>query len=67
VEGKTKNEHFHERCVTAVEQKPLKARTLLCEGWDASAENLQRIPRRQWTCFTTLKSTGLVSLSKAQG
>jgi Transposase DDE domain len=67
VDGKTKNEHFHEMFVNAVDQKQLQARPILFDGWYASAENLQLIHRRQWTFFTTLKSTRWVSLSKEQG
>jgi hypothetical protein len=67
VEGKTKNAHFHELCVNAVDQKQLQARTILFDGWYAAAENLKLIHRRQWTFFTTLKSNRLVRLSKEQG
>jgi hypothetical protein len=67
VDGKTKNEHFHEMFVNAIDQKQIQARTMLFEGWYASAENLKLIHRRQWTFFTTLKSNRLGSLSKEQG
>jgi hypothetical protein len=67
VDGKTKNEHFHEMFVNALEQKQLQARTILFDGWYASAENLKLIHRRQRVFFTTLKSNRLVSLSKEQG
>jgi hypothetical protein len=67
VDGKTKNDHFHEMFVNAVAQKQLRARTILFDGWYASAENLKLIHRRHWTFFTTLKSNRLVSLSKEQG
>jgi hypothetical protein len=33
VEGKTKNEHFHELFLNAVDQKQLQARTIVFEGW----------------------------------
>ena len=33
VEGKTKNEHFHELFVHAVAQKQLQARPILFDGW----------------------------------
>jgi hypothetical protein len=33
VAGKTKNDHFHGMFVNAINHKPLKARTILCEGW----------------------------------
>src|SRR6266850_6418430 len=67
VDGKTKNDHFQEMFVNAVDQKRIKARTILFDGWYASAENLKLIHRRQRIFFPTLKSTRLVSLSKAQG
>ncbi len=67
VDGKTKNDHRHERFVNAIDQKQIKARTILFDGWYASAENLKLIHRRHWTFFTTLKSKRWVSLSKEQG
>jgi DDE superfamily endonuclease len=67
VDGKTKNDHFQEMFVNAVDQKQLQARTILFDGWYASAENLKLIHRRKRTFFTTLKSNRLVSLSKEQG
>ena len=53
--------------VNAIEQKHRQARTLWFAGWDASAEHLQLIHRRQRSFFTTLKSNRLVRLSKAEG
>ncbi len=67
VDGKTKNAHFQEMFVNAVDQKQIQARTILFDGWYASAENLKLIHRRRWTFFTTLKSNRLVSVSKEQG
>ena len=67
VDGKTKNDHFQERFINAVDQKQLQARTILFDGWYASAENLKLIHRRKRIFFTTLKSHRLVSLSKEQG
>jgi hypothetical protein len=67
MDGKTKNDHFQEMFVNAVDQKQIRARTILFDGWYASAENLQLIHRRHRTFFTTLKSNRLISLSKAQG
>jgi hypothetical protein len=67
VDGKTKNDHFQEMFVNAVDQKQLTARTILFDGWYASAENLKLIHRRKRIFFTTLKSNRLVSLSKEQG
>ncbi len=67
VDHKSKNDHFREMFLQAVENKQLKARTILFDAWYASAENLKLIHRRRWTFFTTLKSNRLVSLSKEQG
>lgn len=67
VDGKTKNDHFQEMFVHAIEQKQIQAQTILFDSWYASAENLKLIHRRHWTFFTTLKSNRLVNLSKAQG
>jgi hypothetical protein len=67
VDGKTKNDHFAEMFVNAIEQKYIQACTILFDGWYASAENLKLIHRRKRTFFTTLKSNRLVSLSKAKG
>src|SRR5581483_3754754 len=67
VDGKTKNDHFQEMFINAVDQKQLKARTILFDAWYASAENLKLIHRRKRSFFTTLKSNRLVSLSKEQG
>jgi hypothetical protein len=53
--------------VHALDQKQIQARTILCDGWYASAENLKVIHRRQRTFFTTLKSNRLGSLSKEEG
>ena len=67
VDGKMKNDHFHEMFVNAVDQKQIQARTILFNGWYASAENLKLIHRRKWTFFTTPKSNRLVSVNKEQG
>ncbi len=67
VDHKSKNDHFREMFLQAVENKGLKARTILFDAWYASAENLKVIHRRRWTFFTTLKSNRLVSLSKEAG
>jgi len=66
-DGKTKNDPFHEMFVNALTHKQIKARTILFDGWYASAENLKLIHRQKWTFFTTLKSNRLVSLSKEHG
>jgi hypothetical protein len=67
VDGKTKNHHFQEMFVHALDQKHIRARTILFDSWYASAENLKLIHRRQRIFFTTLKSNRLVSLSKEEG
>src|SRR5215210_8434088 len=67
VDGKTKNQHCQEMFVNALDQKQLRARTILFDGWYASAGNLKLIHRRKRTFFTTLKSNRLVSLSKEEG
>jgi hypothetical protein len=67
VDGKTKNDPFHAMFVNAADQKQLQARTILFDGWYASAENLKLIHRRHRTFFTTLESNRLVSPSKEQG
>jgi hypothetical protein len=67
VDGKTKNDHFQEMFINGLDQKHLQARTILFDGWYASAENLKLIHRRKRIFFTTLKSNRLVSLSKEAG
>jgi hypothetical protein len=67
VDGKTKNDHLQELFVNALDLKHLHARTILFDGWYASAENLKLIHRRQRIFFTTLKNNRGVSLSKTQG
>src|SRR3990172_11126410 len=67
VDHKSKNDHFREMFLHAVERKGLKARTILFDAWYASVENLKLIHRRRWTFFTTLKSNHLMSLSKEGG
>ena len=67
VDGKTKNDHFAEMFVNALDLKHVQARTSLFDGGYASAENLKLIHRRKRIFFTTLKSNRLVSLSKAAG
>ena len=53
--------------VPALDQTQIRARTILFDSWDASAENLKLIHRRQRICFTTLKSNRVGSLSKEEG
>jgi hypothetical protein len=67
VDGKTKNDHFQEMFLNALDRKHLQACTILFDSWYASAENLKLIHRRKRLFFTTLKSNRLVSLNKAEG
>jgi len=67
VDGKTKNDHFQEMFLNALDIKHVQARTILFDGWYASAGNLKLIHRRQRIFFTTLKSNRVVSLSKEDG
>ncbi len=67
VDHKSKNHHFQEMFIQAIENKALNARTILFDAWYASSENLKLIHRRRWTFFTTLKSNRLVSLSQEAG
>ena len=53
--------------LNALELKHVQARTILFDGWYASAEKLKLIHRRQRGFFTTLKSSRVVSLSKEDG
>jgi hypothetical protein len=46
----------------AWDQKQIRARTILVDGWYASAEHLKLIPRRKRPFFTTLRSHRLVSV-----
>jgi hypothetical protein len=67
VDGKSKNNHFQEMFINALDLKHVQARTILFDGWYASAENLKLIHRRKRIFFTTLKSNRLVSLNKEVG
>jgi hypothetical protein len=67
VDGKTKNDHFAEMFLNALDLKNVQAQTILFDGWYASAENLKLIHRRKRIFFTTLKSNRVVSLSKESG
>ncbi|MSQ47865.1 MAG: hypothetical protein EXR78_05670, partial [Deltaproteobacteria bacterium] len=67
VDGKTKNHHFQEMVVHALDQKHRQARTILFDRWYASADNLKLIHRRKRIFFPTLKSNRVVSLSKEAG
>jgi hypothetical protein len=58
---------LQELFVNALDLKRVPARTILFEGWYASAENLKLSHRRPRSFFTTLKSNRWVSLSKEAG
>jgi SRSO17 transposase len=66
-DGKTKNDHFAEMFVAAVETKQLQAQTVLFDSWYASVANLKLIQQHQRYFVTTLKSNRMVSLSVEGG
>ena len=66
VEGKTKNDHFQEMFVNAVDQKQIQARTS-CLTVVRIGRELETDSPPQADFFTTLKSNRVVSLSKEQG
>lgn len=66
-DGKTKNDHFREMLLRAKHDKQLQARTVLCDSWYASVDNLKLVVRLDMFFVTTLKENRLVSLTKAQG
>ncbi|MCP5127677.1 MAG: transposase [Gammaproteobacteria bacterium] len=66
-DGKTKNDHFRDMLQQALEEKGIKAQTILFDCWYAASENLKYIHRLDKFFVTTLKENRLVSLSKEQG
>ncbi len=66
-DGKTKNEHFREMLLTALDTKKLQAKTFLFDSWYASVENLKLINKRERYFVTTLKSNRMVSPSPQTG
>ena len=66
-DGKTKNDHFREMVISAVADKQIQARTVLFDGWYASAGNLKLLQRLELIFYTTLAQNRLVSLTKEQG
>jgi len=66
-DGKTKNEHFREMFLAAIEDKQLAAQTVLFDSWYASVENLKLIHNSQRYFVTTLKSNRMVSVSVEGG
>jgi len=66
-DGKTKNEHFREMVLAALDTKKLQARTFLFDSWYASVENLKLIHKRERYFVTTLKDNRLVSPNSQTG
>ena len=66
-DGKTKNDHFGEMLLNAVQVKNIQAKTVLFDNWYSSWENLKLGVSLSLIFFTTLKSNRLVSLSKEAG
>ena len=62
-DGKTKNDHFQEMFLAALNEKKLLAKTVLFDSWYASIDNLKLIHKSQRYFVTTLKSNRMVSLS----
>lgn len=66
-EGKTKNDHFREMFLAAIDEKKLLAQIVLFDSWYASVDNLKLIQTSQRYFVTTLKSNRMVSLSPQTG
>ncbi len=66
-DGKTKNEHFREMFLAALNDKKLLAKTILFDSWYASVDNLKLIAKSQRYFVTTLKSNRMVSTSPQTG
>lgn len=66
-DAKTKNDHFREMFLNAINDKGIKAKTLLFDSWYASVDNLKLIHRAKRYFVTTLKANRMVSLSKEGG
>jgi hypothetical protein len=66
-DGKSKNDHFSEMFLSAINDKKLTAKTVLFDSWYASIANLKLIHKSQRYFVTTLKSNRLVSLSPQTG
>jgi len=66
-DGKSKNDHFSEMFLAAIDDKKLTAKTVLFDSWYASIANLKLIHKSQRYFVTTLKSNRLVSLSPQTG
>src|SRR5690349_21016288 len=66
-DAKTKNDHFREMFLNAINDKGIKAKTLLFDSWYASVDNLKLIHRAKRYFITTLKANRMVSVSKEGG
>jgi hypothetical protein len=66
-DGKTKNEHFREMFLAAIDDKKLLARTVLFDSWYSSVDNLKLIAKNQRYFVTTLKDNRRVSTSPQTG
>ena len=66
-DGKTKNDHFQEMLLRALDEKQIQAKTILFDNWYASWKNLKLFHRLGLIFYTTLKSNRVVSLSKEDG
>jgi len=66
-DGKTKNDHFQEMLLRALDEKQIQAKTILFDNWYASWKNLKLVHRLGLIFYTTLKSNRVVSLSKEDG
>lgn len=66
-DGKTKNDHFQEMLLRALDEKQIQAKTILFDTWYASWKNLKLVHRLGLIFYTTLKSNRVVSLSKEDG
>jgi len=66
-DGKTKNEHFQEMFLQAIQLQEIKARNIAFDSWYASVENLKMIHRSGWTFYTNLKSNRKISITKEIG
>ena len=66
-DGKTKNDHFQEMLLRALDEKQIQAKTILFDNWYTSWKNLKLVHRLGLIFYTTLKSNRVVSLSKEDG
>ncbi len=55
-DGKTKNDHFQERLINAMTDKPLKEKTILFDNGCAAWQNLKLVQSLNLMFYTTLKN-----------